>query len=75
MPAPPSSSPSSQRHSLHPWNLPPTGRALDRCKEPGEGDEGKGRDGTVLHFRSEGSDAEVALAAIADLVGRKFDED
>jgi phosphocarrier protein HPr len=35
----------------------------------------KAAKGTVLHFRSEGADADVALAAIADLVARKFDED
>jgi phosphocarrier protein len=29
---------------------------------------------TVLHIRAEGADAEAAVAAIADLVARNFDE-
>jgi phosphocarrier protein HPr len=35
----------------------------------------KAAKGAVLHFRAEGSDACSALAALADLVARKFDED
>jgi phosphocarrier protein HPr len=34
----------------------------------------KAAKGGVLHFRAEGSDADAALAAIAGLVARKFDE-
>ena len=35
----------------------------------------KAAKGTLLHFRAEGSDADTALSAIADLIARKFDED
>jgi phosphocarrier protein len=31
--------------------------------------------GAVLHFRTEGEDAPVALAAMVDLVERRFDEE
>jgi phosphocarrier protein HPr len=31
--------------------------------------------GAVLHFRAEGEDAPVALAAMVDLVERRFDEE
>ena len=31
--------------------------------------------GAVLHFRAMGSDADAAIGALVDLVGRRFDED
>ena len=53
--------------------LAPEGPWID-AKSPVKVMRTKAARGTILHFRTNGQDADVALAAILDLVNRKFDE-